>query len=328
MDRGLLREFEFVRVLADLMRASERYSDVVLDADLSQSAGVLLRPDIFARSYDGIHKVLVECKGVLTVTQDRLQDALAQLKVYQSAIQADDVVLALPARLTPAQKETVRLAGVLAWDLDEIAARFHGQLQSVDHPVLRPLLLAAAALKAPSAPSTPEAGLLAELKSLPAGRANWVPYQKLISRIFERLFCPPLSTPIVERLDETRVNRRDMILPNYADRGFWAFVRARYQADFLVVDAKNHVEPVGKAEALQVLNYLKAHGAGLLGMIVCRRGYDWSCAATLREQWALEGKMLVVLSDEHVERMLRIKEAGGPPEDVIRQWIEDFRLSL
>jgi hypothetical protein len=85
---------------------------------------------------------------------------------------------------------------------------------------------------------------------------------------------PPLSTPIVELSDESGTNRRDIILPNYAERGFWSFVRERYCADFIVVDAKNHADCVGKTEALQVLNYLKAHGAGLLGLIVSRAGGD------------------------------------------------------
>ena len=34
---------------------------------------------------------------------------------------------------------------------------------------------------------------------------------------------------------------------------------------------------------------------------------------TLREHWAQSPKLLLVLSDRHVERMLRAKEAGGPP---------------
>jgi len=328
MDRGFVREFEFERALAELMRTSERYADVMLEPDLSESARVRLRPDIIAHSRDGTRTILIECKGAPTVTQNRLHDALAQLKTYQTEIRADEVILALPARLTPAQRDVVRQAGVIPWDLDEIASLFRGNLQSVNHPVLRPLLLAVAALGTSSAASTPEAALLAELKSLPPGRANWAAYQKLVSKVFERLFCPPLSTPIVERSDDSGANRRDIILPNYAERGFWAFIRERYGADFVVVDAKNHSAPIGKMEALQVLNYLKRHGAGLLGMIVCRSGCDASCETTLREKWAMEGKLVVVLSDEHVERMLRAKEAGGPPEDVVRQWIEEFRLAL
>ena len=57
-------------------------------------------------------------------------------------------------------------------------------------------------------------------------------------------------------------------------------------------------------------------------------GADASCLHTIREHWANEGKLIVVLSDDHIERMLGAKEAGGPPKDVLRQWIEDFRLAI
>lgn len=63
-------------------------------------------------------------------------------------------------------------------------------------------------------------------------------------------------------------------------------------------------------------------------MIVTRAGADDGCVATIREHWAHSEKMLIVLSDEHVEKMLRIQEVGGAPEEVVRQWIEDFRLSM
>jgi HNH endonuclease len=329
MDRGVLREFEFVSVLADLMRRSGAYSEVLLEPDVSAlGAGERLRPDILAKTTEGTKRVLIECKSAPTVAGARLVEAIAQLNRYQETIRADETVLALPARLTQQQKASAEAAGAQVSCRDEIATRFSAHLNNVTHPILRPLLLGAAALKQPTAVPSFEAELLEELRKLPPGPTGWIAYQKLIARIFERLFCPPLSAPITELSDEAGANRRDIVLPNYADRGFWAFVRGRYCADFIVVDAKNHSSAVGKTEALQVLNYLKRHGAGLLGIIVSRLGPDASCLHTMREQWSTDGKLVIVLGDDHVERMLRTKEAGGPPEDVLRQWIEDFRLAL
>ena len=58
-------------------------------------------------------------------------------------------------------------------------------------------------------------------------------------------------------------NRRDFIFPNYCDTGFWAFLRSRYGADYIVADAKNYSQNVSRKDILQMSNYLKAHGAGL-----------------------------------------------------------------
>lgn len=92
--------------------------------------------------------------------------------------------------------------------------------------MLRPLLLGVAALIGTSKIS-PEEQLLTGLRALAPRRPSWSSYQKLISRILERLFYPPSSTPIVNHAEELDVNRRDIILPNYADSGFWLFVRER-----------------------------------------------------------------------------------------------------
>jgi hypothetical protein len=328
LDRGTLREREFVIVLGDLMQASGTYASVQIESSVRHPDGQSLRPDIVAKTAAAGKTVVVECRSAQVLSEHRQQDLVSQLRMYETAVSASSFVLALPARLTQTQKGEFANSGVEVWDLDEIARRFAAQLDGVTHPVLRPLLLSVAALSKPGAPASAETNLVRQLAELAPGREGWVAYQKLVGRILERLFCPPLSPPILERLDESGANRRDIILPNYAERGLWAFLRDRYCADYVVVDAKNYADPVGKVEALQVLNYLKSHGAGMLGFIVSRRGPDAGCDATIREQWAQHGKLLVVFSDEHVRRMLRTKEAGGPAEEVVRQWIEDFRLSM
>lgn len=328
LDQHSLREAEFEVVLADLMNASGAYSGVQLQGTLESRDGLRARPDIVAKAAGTATTVVVECKGFQALATTRLRDAILQLKVYDSGAESRRLVLAMPARLTRDQKDIAAAEGVELWDLDEIAGRFRDHIDMVTHPTLRPLLFAVAALVAPGAAGSPEAALLDELRQIVPGRGTWSTYQKLVGRILERLFCPPLSSPLLGRSDEDRINRRDIVLPNYAESGFWLFVRQRYAADFVVVDAKNYSELVGKQEALQVLNYLKVHGAGMLGLIITRYGADVACGATMREQWTISGKLLVVLSDDHLSQMLRVREAGGPPEEVVRQCIEEFRLSM
>ena len=145
----------------------------------------------------------------------------------------------------------------------------------------------------------------------------------------EYLFTPPLVKPIPELSDKVLANRRDFILPNYAEKGFWAFMRERYTADYIVVDAKNYRGKVKKNEILQIANYLKPHGAGLFGIIVCRNGGDSAgCEHTIREQWLVNKKLILVLADEDIEKMLINKLDGNPPEDLISRKIEQFRLSM
>jgi hypothetical protein len=76
-------------------------------------------------------------------------------------------------------------------------------------------------------------------------------------------------------------------------------------------------------------NYLTAHGAGLFGLVLSRSGTESHAAiVTRREQWILNRKMIVVLDDDDLIQMITSRQSGGQPETVLRQRIEDFRLSF
>ena len=63
-------------------------------------------------------------------------------------------------------------------------------------------------------------------------------------------------------------------------------------------------------------------------MLIARRGVSDSAYYTVRELWALEKKLILIVHDNDLEQMLLEKESGREPENVIRQKIEDFRLSV
>jgi hypothetical protein len=118
-------------------------------------------------------------------------------------------------------------------------------------------------------------------------------------------------------------------MPNYAEAGFWSFLRQKYEADYIIIDAKNHTRKVKKSDVLQIANYLKSHGAGLFGLIVSRKGGDTgSCEHTLREQWLVHRKLILILDDEDIKSMLMAKSDGRRVEEILGQRIEQFRLSM
>ncbi|QSA99942.1 hypothetical protein JWZ98_14775 [Methylomonas sp. EFPC1] len=180
----------------------------------------------------------------------------------------------------------------------------------------------------PSPKKTTEEEFIEKLKTCQPGKDYWSDYQKLVGQILEHLFCPPLEAPISESADQDKINRRDWILPNYSDQGFWNFLRIKYSADYIVVDAKNYKGAISKNQVLQIANYLKTHGAGMFAIIVTRAGANKSADLTIREQWMANKKMILVLNDEDIKAMLLAKSVGGEPEKVIGQTIERFRLSM
>ena len=153
-------------------------------------------------------------------------------------------------------------------------------------------------------------------------------YQRVIRDALGLLFSPPLDPPIWESGDASRANVRDIVLPNYASEGFWKDIRETYSAHYIVVDAKNYKGKISKQQALQVANYLKPEGAGLFAIIASRNGATRPCEHTLREQWVAYGKMVVLLTDKDIVKMLLASGANRNPEDVLGEVIRDFRLSI
>ncbi|GAB3188962.1 hypothetical protein GCM10027259_58880 [Micromonospora palomenae] len=170
--------------------------------------------------------------------------------------------------------------------------------------------------------------LLGRLQRIRPGVTDWTRYEKFCEDLLGFLFSPPLEQVVTQSSTESGVNRRDFILPNYSQDGFWSFMRVHYHADFVVAEAKNSGLPAGKTEVLQLANYLTRHGTGLVGMLLTRRGFKRDAAWTSREQWLLHDKLIVGLDDEDCKQMLLTKGAGGDPAELVRQRIEDFRLGI
>jgi hypothetical protein len=319
------REVEFIQFLAWLLRKNPRFSDELTEAKIGRD--VRFRADLLAtRTIDGTtEKLLIECKRS-PETVGRLGDAIAQMLRYREAYGPSTLILAIPATLQSAESVQIAAAGIELWDLDYLASTFRDEILSA--PVSYYKLLLQARIGRGLNKSV-EQLLLEKLKAVDPGRNEWSVYQSLIGEILEHLFCPTLVKPISELSDASRANRRDFILPNYSETGFWSYLRSQYAADYIVVDAKNYTGKLNKSQVLQIANYLKTHGAGRFGMIFSRKGGDGGgCLVTLREQWAIHQKMILIFSDDDVERMLLAKSDGRTPEEVIGSQIEAFRLSL
>ena len=214
-------------------------------------------------------------------------------------------------------------ANIEVWDRDYISNTFKEQIKSVDDKLFQKLFS-----------SNPvkrkiQDSLISELKLIPAGRSDWSKYQKHIEKILSYLYSDVLSDPITELSDKFGINRRDFILRNYCENGFWKYLREKYQADFIVIDAKNYTGKIKKNQILQLSNYLKTHGTGLFAIIISRNGKeDNGSYFSRREAWATEKKMIIILDDNDMEKMIFAKASANQPEEIIIQKIEAFRLEM
>ena len=312
--------YEFESYIRQLLEAHPSY-DLVKDyKSLGDWKSI---PDVICvhKNTHGKDTIIAEIKLASSFTEIRIKNIIACLKEHHQIKPDARLVLITPRDIPKKYRDLLATNGIELWDKTYLRQEFSAQIASTKSQ-FAPLLLT-------DEPENEFDLLIRELKNCPSGTSSWGIYEKLVGKLLERLFCPPLSFPLPQRNDNAKKNRRDYILPNYSrNNDNWEFLRNRYGADYVVVDAKNSSKYVKKEDVLQIANYLKKGGTGLFGIIFSRKGTNPLSEYTVREMWLYEGKMIVVLNDTDVEAMLLAKKNGTDPAELILKKIEDFRLSI
>jgi hypothetical protein len=323
-DKIPFREVEFTYFISQILEKRKDFRNIKQEVLLSKNTH--FRGDIFIEQKidNEWRKVLIELKVSPTFTSSRLNNILSQLSTYKSEIDENvKIVLAFPGILTESDYSLFKQKNIEIWDREFIRKTFKSEIEEIDNKLLQKYF----SIKLPSL--SIEKKLLNKLSSISAGRSEWSLYQNHIEKILDYLFGETLSPPITERSDNFGINRRDFILRNYNETGFWKYLRETYKADFIVIDAKNYTGKIKKNQILQICNYLKQHGTGLFAIIISRNGEeDKGSYFTRREKWVTENKMVIILDDNDIQKMILAKAFSGLPEEIIKQRIEEFRLDV
>ncbi|MDP3150100.1 MAG: HNH endonuclease signature motif containing protein [Ignavibacteria bacterium] len=317
------KEYEFVNFLSSVLEKSNLFRNVNRETLISSEKHY--RADIVTELIESgkWKRLIIELKSFPTFTSSRINDIIIQLNNYRESIKEEaKIVLAFPGMLTQKDYDKFRQNGIEVWDRNFIATTFKDEIKKLNDSYFKYFF----SIEVEDIPK--EKRFIQELNLIPPGKKEWYIYQKLIGKILDYLFSTELSTPISELADKFEINRRDFILRNYSSLEFWKYLRERYLADFIVIDAKNYVGKIKKEQILQIANYLKVHGTGLFAIIVSRNGEDNSSYLTRREKWMIENKMVIILDDSDIEKMILAKASTDSPEEIIKQKIEEFRLKL
>ena len=171
--------------------------------------------------------------------------------------------------------------------------------------------------------------LIEALKQVLPGRANYPNYERVCCQILEYLFCPELGKPEPQSYTVNRSQRRDVVMDNHVEQGFWARVRERYQADYLVAEMKNNTGSVSNSSVWQLAAYMKEKGVGLFGLLIARNGVSRGVANyAIIDQWVHSRKMVVPLSNEDLIRMIRLRDEEGDATMYLSGLIDRVRRAV
>lgn len=269
--------------------------------------------------------LLIELKAYPNFTERVLKNIINQFNILRGLVSAKvNFVICFPGIISPEDEILLKKHEIEVWDLNYILERFKHEIESFPFKEFLTILFPSSSEHL----EPDEDELIKTLKLINPGKAEWSKYQKHIGKILEFLFGEKLSNPIIESSDGPKINRRDFIFRNYVESGFWNYLRNQYKADFIVIDAKNYNDNIGKNEVIQIANYLKEKGTGLFGIIITRTGEKEISLSVRRDKWLLDNKMIIILNDDDIEKMILAKISSNDAEEIIKQRIEEFRLSM
>ena len=270
--------------------------------------------------------MFAEIRVSTSYTSNRIDAIIHKLNICKESYPYGKAIFIFPGELTEEYMEEMQKADIEVWDCNYLYNEFKKQINELKESRYSHLIKK---IVDKYEDEDVYGSLIKKLDNCEAGSNDWGKYQQLVREILEVLFCPTLFSPIIQSSDFFKNNRRDFILPNYADTNcIWRYFREMYDAAFIVFDAKNSAKSISKQDVLQMSQYLKRDGTGGFGIIISRKGIDRSSQISLREMWVHEHKMIVVLDDNDVKTMINNRKDGNDPAILIRKKIEDLRLSI
>lgn len=166
------------------------------------------------------------------------------------------------------------------------------------------------------------------LAALPIGRADAGEYQKLVLEILNTCFNPELIDGQLEVRTIDGTERRDITFSNDSDHTFWDYVRNEHSNIVVMFETKNVAE-LTTDDLNQTGGYL-GDRMGRLGFIVTRRPLP---RAQQRKAFAIYNdshprKIILVLSDDDLRRLLDIVCREGDPSGDVRSVYRKFRQEV
>ena len=96
----------------------------------------------------------------------------------------------------------------------------------------------------------------------------------------------------------------------------------------MVVEFKNLTNPPNQEEIEFTAKYLYKKAKRSFGILCTRQPASKSALDARRKVWSEAEKLIVLLCDDDLRNMLRIKAANANPEQVIERHIYDFFMPL
>lgn len=161
--------------------------------------------------------------------------------------------------------------------------------------------------------------IISDLQKCPEG-SGWREYESICYKVIRYLFEDNFSYFKAEYqvANENRTDIRDLIIANTGKHEFWQSVKQIYKSNNIIFEFKNYSDKIDNDALRQISDYLEKDVYGQFGVIFTRN--EVSHRTKLKQVDYLNNrnkKLILIISDEILIDMIKIKKNGGYPENIL-----------
>jgi hypothetical protein len=179
--------------------------------------------------------------------------------------------------------------------------------------------------------STKGADLCKELNKIKPGRDEATLYENKCIEILKYLFDnkTDLSLWAVQNITDEGLYRNDLLcrIISYK-KNFWEVLSNDFHTRYVIFEFKNYRDKIKQGQIFTTEKYLFLTALRSVSFIIARVGADENAIKAAKGALKEAGKLIVILNNEDICKMLILKDNGDEPSIVLRQMIDEILIKL
>jgi hypothetical protein len=170
--------------------------------------------------------------------------------------------------------------------------------------------------------------LCADLKLIKPGKVAWPHYEAFCAQALKYLFPNDLEGWHKQKRTDDGLNRFDFVCRLRPTTEFWNFLIDHLNSRYVLFEFKNYTDKIAQGQILTTEKYLLERALRRVALIFTRKGPDDDAIKMTQGAMREHGKLMLVIDDDKLCKMLHLKERGEDPSDYLFNLADDFLLSL
>jgi len=167
-----------------------------------------------------------------------------------------------------------------------------------------------------------------ELSAIKPGRPEFSKYEKKCVEILKYLFDSHLTGWKTQQGTGDKLNRFDLVTRVRSESDFWKFLCRELGSRYIIFEFKNYKDPIEQGEILTTEKYLHKTSLRTVAFMISRKGCSENATKFAQGAMREHGKLIIVLEDDELCKMLKMKGEGDDPSEYLFDKVDEFLMSL